>query len=250
MRPLLACLSFGFLTALCLASPSLAAEAPTVMTVPGKLIYAEDFKADLPSPAGSTAHYASGFQGWRRNVVARGGQWHVADGVLTGRENPDGNHPATASYGFDFKDIVVTCELRLNDVPLLTDKTKGFRARHIQLRTTDAKDYVCGLSISPTGWNIAKLDNDHGGPDKSVPLGNVATPIKLGEWNTVVFEVLGDELTVTVNGKTLTGRHPLIGTAKHSVMFVTGAEGSMRNLRIWEAAAKPDWPQKRAEIGR
>lgn len=238
------------LTSLSLALSAFAGEVTPVMTTPGRLIYAEDFKADLPSPAGSTAHYASGFQGWRRNVVARGGQWTVADGVYTGRENPDGNHPATTSYGFDFKDVIVSCELRMNDVPLLTDKAKGFRTRGVQLRATDAKDYVCGVSITPSGWSIAKLDNDHAGPDKSVPLGAIITPLKVGEWHTVVFEILGDEMTVTVNGRTLTGRHPLIATEKHSVMFVAGAESSVRNLRIREASAKAGWAQKRAELGK
>jgi len=220
------------------------AELPaTLMTKPGKLIYEENFTKPLPPPVGSTANFASGFKGWRCNVVERGGHWEVAEDVFTGSENPKVSHPATASYGFDFKNVIIQCEVRLNDVPLEGRKTRSF-----SIRTTDDKDYVCSILLNESGMRIQKDDNDHAGPDKAVPLGQLKAPIKLGEWQQVTFEILGDEMVGTLNGKSLTGMHPLITTQKRSVMFVSGVVGSVRNLKIWEAEANPDWAKNKAKL--
>lgn len=220
------------------------AELPaTLMTKRGKLIYEENFAKPLPPPVGSTANFASGFKGWRCNVVERGGHWEVAEGVFTGSENPKVSHPATASYGFDFKNVVIQCEVRLNDVPL-----EGRKARSFSIRTTDDKDYVCSILLNESGMRIQKDDNDHAGPDKAVPLGQLKTPIKLGERQQVTFEILGDEMVGTLNGKSLTGNHPLITSQKRSVMFVSGVVGSVRNLKIWEAEANPDWAKNKAKL--
>ena len=215
----------------------------TLMTTRGKLIYSEDFAKDLPPCTGSTARFASGFAGWRFNVEKRGGHWDVVDGTFKGAENAEHKHPATASWGFDFKDAVIQCEVRLNDVA-----PEGRKNRYFNLRTTDTKDYVCSIILSESGMKIQKDDNDHAGPDVAVPLGQLKTPLKLGEWQTIVMEVLGDEMVGTLNGKSLTGRHSLIASDKKSIMFVSGTECSVRNLRIWEAAANPDWAKKKEAL--
>jgi hypothetical protein len=71
----------------------------------------------LPPPEGSTARFASGFKGWRFNVESRGGHWDIVDATFRGTENVNHMHPATASIGFDFKDVVISCQVRLHDVP-------------------------------------------------------------------------------------------------------------------------------------
>jgi hypothetical protein len=215
----------------------------TLMTKPGKLLVSEDFTKPLPPPEGSTAQFASGFKGWRCNVVPKGGHWEVADGAFKGTENPEMHHPATASIGFDFKNVIITCEVRMHDVPL-----DGRTNRFFAVRTTDAKDYVCSIFLNESGMRIQKDDNDHGGPDVAVPLGALKAPIPLGEWQKITFEILGDEMVGTLNGQSLTGQHPLIGSEKHSVMFVSGVEGSVRHLRIWEAEPNPDWAKVRSTL--
>jgi hypothetical protein len=205
----------------------------TVLAKPGKLLVSEDFAKQPPPPEGSTASFASGFRGWRCNVVMRGGWWNAIDGAFRGMENPEGHHPATASIGFDFKDVIIQCEVRMHDVPM-----DGRPTRMFMVRTADEKDYVCSIIFNEKGWRIQKDDNDHGGPDKAQPLGQMETPIKLGEWQKVTFEILGDEMVATVNGQTLRGRHPLIASSKKSIMFVAGVEGSVRHLRVWEAERK------------
>ena len=215
----------------------------TLMTKPGKLLVSEDFTKPLPPPEGSTAMFASGFKGWRCNVVPRGGHWEVVDGMFRGTENPEMHHPATASIGFDFKDVVISCEVRMHNVPL-----DGRKGRSLAIRTTDNKDYVCSILLNETGMRIQKDDNDHAGPDVAVPLGALKTPIPLDEWQKVTFEILGDEMVGTLNGKSLTGEHPLIGEQKRSVMFVSGVEGAVRHLLIWEAAPNPDWAKNKLTL--
>ena len=226
-------------------SPPSAADAKpsTLLTTPGKLLLAEDFTAPLPPPEGSTARFASGFKGWRFNVESRGGRWDILDSTFRGTENVDHKHPATASIGFDFQDVVISCQVRLHDVPLDGRKSRGF-----SIRTTDTKDYVCSIMLNPTGMRIQKDDNDHAGPDLAVPLGQLKTPIALGEWQTVVFEILGDEMVGTLNGQSLTGQHPLIASAKKSIMFVSQGEGAARHLRVWEALPNPEWKKNKATL--
>ena len=176
-------------------------------------------------------------------VVPRGGHWEVVDGMFRGTEDPAVHHPATASDGFNFKDVIISCEVRMHNVPL-----DGRKTRFFAVRTCETKDYVCSIFLNEAGMRIQKDDNDHGGPDKAVPLGTIATPIPLDEWQKVTFEILGDEMVGTLNGHSLTGQHPLIGSEKHSVMFVSGVEGAVRHLRVWEALPNPDWAKNKQAL--
>ncbi len=227
----------------CTASAQADEPLPTLMTTRGKLLVQQDFEKPLPPFDGKSNGFASGFKAWRYNSAARGGHWDVVDGTFRGRENPEVKHPATASYGFDFKDVVIQCELKMHDVPM-----EGRPKRYVQVRTTDTKDYICSVSIDEKGFAIRKDDNDHGGPDKPVPLGQTTKPMALEQWHTVVFEILGDEMTVTVDGVSMTGRHPLITSAKCSVMFVAGVESSVRNFKVWEALPNADWAKNKETV--
>lgn len=218
-------------------------DLPTLMTTWGKVLVEQEFEKPLPPFDGKSNGFASGFKAWRYNASERGGHWEVVDGTFKGTENPEVHHPATASYGFDFKDVVIQCELKMLATPL-----DGRPGHYVQVRTTDTKDYVCSVMLNEKSWGIEKDDNDHAGPDKPVPLGRITTPLKLDEWHTVVFEILGEEMVATVDGKSLTGTHPLIGSAKCSVMFVMGGEGAVRHFKVWEATPNPEWAQHKATI--
>jgi hypothetical protein len=150
----------------------------------------------------------------------------LADGVFHGAAIEEAQHPATASYGLDFKNVVIQCELRMDDRLLA-----GRMGHYMMVRTTGLDGYVCSLGLGGNGFRIEK-DDIHGngkhvqqdksdeGPEVLVPLGSYKTPIKFGEWQKVVIEILGEEMVGTVHGHSLTGSHPLIGSDKHSIMFV------------------------------
>ncbi len=224
------------------------------MTLPGRLLASEDFAKPLAPLTGNPDSFASGYTGWRYNKGPRAGAWEIVDGAFHGATNEAAHHPAAATYGLEFKNVVIQCELRMDDVPL-----GGTMGHYMQVRTTGLKGYVCSIGVDRGGLRIQKddlsgggkrlpKDKDEDGPDIRVPLGYFKTPVKLGEWQQVVIEILGEEMVATMNGHSLTGTHPLIGSDKHSVMIDFGASGSVRNFKIWEALPNPEWPKNKATI--
>jgi len=222
----------------------------TLMTLRGKLLVNEDFTPPLAAVTGKPVGFASGFTGWRYNAEPSGGksgQWKLADGCFTGIESPAANHPATASFGFQFSDAIIQCEVRLNDVP-----DEGRKYRSLFVKATDVKDYVIALSIGPGGLFLIPYDAERISPttkqrEKGTTSG-VSTPVKLNEWHTVVLEIKGDEVVGTIDGKSTTLSNPLISIAKHSLMLGAGTEASFRHLRVWEALPNPDWAAAKAAL--
>lgn len=251
-----ALLPFFFVGLLVFTEPLLAADenAPSFMTTRGKLLVSEDFSKPLAPLTGNPDNFASGYSGWRYNLAPRAGAWTLADGAFHGATNAEAHHPAAATYGLEYRDATIECEMRMDEVPL-----GGTMGNYMQIRTTGLKGYVCSTSIDNNGFRIQKDDFTGGGkhtqqdksddgPDVRVPLGSFKTPVKFGEWQKIVFEILGEEMTVTMNGHSLTGTHPLIASDKHSVMFDFGAAGSVRNFKVWEALPNPDWTKTRTVI--
>lgn len=239
------------LSILLLATAAFAEDLPkTFLATRGKLLESEDFAQPLPPLTGKPIGFASGFQGWRYNPgpgTGKGGRWEIAEGAFKGIENPEAHHPATASYGLDFKDAIIQCEVRLDDVP-----DEGRKYRYVQVKATDTKDYVCAVALSAgqlTGrpYDDAKIDPVTK-QRMAGAVSKVAVPVKVGEWHTIVLEIKGDEGVGTVDGKSVTFSDPLVGVDKHSVMFVAGTEGSFRHFRIWEALPNPDWAKNKEAI--
>src|SRR5262249_53996485 len=153
--------------------------------------------------------------------------------------NPEAHHPATASFGIQFQDAIIQCDVRLNDVP-----PDGRQYRSIFVKATDVKDYVCALFLSQSGISGIPYDDTRINPttkqrDKD-PSVTAPLAIKLGEWHTVVVEIKGEEFVGSVDGKSVTFSNPLVGVAKHSVMLGVATEASFRNFRMWEALPNPD----------
>lgn len=219
----------------------------TLMTTRGKLLVSEDFAKPLPPLTGKPVGFASGFEGWRFNTGTKGGKWEQVDGTFKGMENPEAHHPATASFGFQFKDAVIQCDVRLNDVP-----AEGRQYRSLFVKATDAKDYVISLSIGPGGLFLTPYDADRINAttkqrDKG-PTVRAARPVKLGEWHTVVLEIKGEEVVGTLDDKSATLSNPLIAADKHSIMLGASTEASFRNFRVWEALPNPEWPKSKETI--
>ncbi len=222
----------------------------TLVTTRGKLLASEDFAQAPPPFSGKPVGFASGFIGWRYNSSAtggKGGRWEIAKGEFRGIETPGANHPATASFGIPFQNVIIQCEVRLNDVP-----DEGRKYRSLFLKATDTKDYVISLSLGQGGLFLTPYDADKINPTtKQREKGNTVkllTPIKLNEWHTVVLEIQGDEVVGTLDKQSITLSNPLIGTAKHSLMLGAGTEASFRKLRIWEALPNAEWEKNKAKL--
>ena len=238
-------LLFFMLTRLALSS-----DPTTLSTTRSKLLASEDFAA-VPVPfTGKPVGFASGFSGWRYNSSAtggKGGRWEIANGEFRGIETPGANHPATASFGMMFQDVIIQCEVRLNDVP-----DEGRKYRSLFVKATDAKDYVISLSLGQGGLFLTQYDADKINPatkqrEKGTTV-KLLKPIKLNEWHTVVLEIQGDEVVGTLDGQSITLSNPLIGNAKHSIMLGAGTEASFRRLRVWEALPNAEWEKNKAKL--
>jgi hypothetical protein len=222
----------------------------TLLTERGKLIYSEDFTQPLPPFTGKPIGFATGFLGWHYNAgpaPSHGGVWTIADGIFTGTESLDAHHPATASYGIEFKDAIIQCDVRLDDVP-----DEGRKSRYVQIKLTDVKEYIVVVSLGQGGLTARPCDDAHINPVnhqrmEGTPV-RVATPGKLGEWHTVVLEVKGDEAVATLDGKSATFSDPIVGWDKHSIMLVAGTQGSFRHFRVWEALPNPDWAKSKEAL--
>jgi hypothetical protein len=219
----------------------------TQMTERGKLLLSEDFTKPLEPFTGKPVGFASGFSGWRYGGSLRGGHWEVMNGVFTGSENPEGRHPATASYGIQFKDAIIQIDMRLDDAP-----ANGRANRYAQLKATDTKDYVCVLTLGQGGLTGRPYDDAQINPATKQRMEGwralAAATVNLGEWHTVVLEIKGEECVGSFDGKSITFGDPLIGADKHSIMLIAGTESSFRNLRLWEALPNPDWPKNKEAI--
>ena len=223
---------------------------PTLMTTRGKLLASEDF-AQVPPPfTGKPLGFASGYTGWRYNSSATGGKsgrWEIANGEFRGIETPGAKHPATASFGIQYQDVIIQCEVRLNGVP-----DEGRQYRSLFIKATDTKDYVIAMNVGPGGLFLIPYDADKISPttkqrDKG-PSTRVAKNVKLNEWHTVVLEIKGDEAVGTLDGQSTTVSNPLIAAAKHSLMLGASTEASFRHLRVWEALPNAAWPANKAKL--
>lgn len=222
----------------------------TLMTTRGKLLVSEDFAQTPPPFTGKPAGFASGFEGWRYNAgpsTGKSGKWKLESGCFTGIESPDAHHPATASLGMTFKDVIIQCEVRLDDVP-----AEGRLYRSLFVKATDAKDYVISLSVGLGGLFLTPYDATKINPttkqrDKG-PVEKVLKPLKLNEWHSVVLEIRGDEVVGTLDGQSATLSNPLIATDKHSIMLGAGTQASFRHLRVWEALPNAEWAATKAKL--
>lgn len=238
------------LLSLLLSSLAMAGDPATLMTTRGRLLASEDFAAPPAPFTGKPLGFASGFSGWRYNSGSSGGKsgrWEVANDEFRGIETPGANHPATASFGISYQNVIIQCEVRLNDVP-----DEGRKYRSLFVKATDAKDYVISLSLGQGGLFLTPYDADKINPatkqrEKGATV-KLLKPIKLNEWHTVVLEIQGDEVVGTLDTDSITLSNPLIGTAKHSLMLGAGTEASFRKLRVWEALPNAEWEKNKAAL--
>ena len=118
------------------------------------------------------------------------------------------------------------------------------------LSINGAKDHACRLVMTPTAFVVQKDDRDHEGPDKAVVFQRVTTPLKAGEWHTLVIEILGKEMLATIDGeKAGYGENDRIADPKANVgLTVTGEAVSFRNVHVWEAQPNPDWAANKSKL--
>lgn len=219
----------------------------TLMTQRGKLLASEDFTKPLAPFTGLPVGFASGFNGWRYNIKPKAGKWEQTDGIFKGIELAESHHPATASYGIQYKDAIIQCEVRLDNVP-----ADGRKHRTVFVNVTDTTDYLFQLSVGIGGVFLTPFDAARINPATKQRERGISAkallPVKLDAWHTLVIEIKGEEAVGTLDGRSITVSNPLIGSGKHSVMIGASTQGSFRNFRVWEALPNPDWPKNKQTL--
>lgn len=227
MKPLPSRLLFVaalFLTALCASGEPVTANAP-VLNVPA----GEPFAPDLGKPLGGE---------WK--VVK--GTWTAAGGELRGDEVPADKHSAVLWHPGKVESLILTCEFRLGNAGTFY---VGF----------DGQKHVGRLVVRA---GSAGLFEDSPDPDPkpgvkqaSKPLMTHAVKIKNDEWVPLTLEIRGDEMAALVAGVQLKGQHPYLATPKERFWFAVGGTGlHIRNLKVWDAKANPEWPALKAQFSK
>ena len=213
-----------FLTVLCASGRLVPATAPMLNVAVG-----EPFAPDFAKPLGAE---------W--NVVK--GTWTTESGELRGDEVPADKHAAVLWHPGKIEALIISCEFRLGKAGTFYTGFDG--TRHVGRLVVRAGS-VGLYEDSPDP------DLKPGEKSKSHPLATFATKLKQDEWYPLKLEIRGDEMAALVAGVQLKAQHAYLATPKERFWFAVGGAGlCIRNLKVWNAQANPDWPNLKGSFGK
>lgn len=193
----------------------------TLLTERGKLLLADD----LDRPLGPD---------WKPNR----GTWAIVDGALRGTERKEDNHAAVLRRALKGHDFVYQFSFKFDG------------ASRIGLNVDETGGHCCLAAITPQGFTVIRAARANDKNDKRVLLDTDRTPIKPGDWHTLVFEVQGKSVLASVAGTAVAfGDHAAIDVDKGSfAISVSGDSASFKNFRVWEATPSKDWEATRTRL--
>ncbi|WP_158264954.1 family 16 glycoside hydrolase [Blastopirellula marina] len=223
-------LTFALLVAVCLASPSLAAEPTppqTQLCQPTKLISHEQF-----DQASAFAGKGPGVNGWRAGI----GEWTIVDGAAVEKserpseKRPNG-HEAVCEHVTDLGDLVLSAEFRLGTSPQV-----GFVCRD----TNQPNHHLGRVVITPTAIWIQKMSGI-AKETRREELIRIAAKVDPEAWHTVTVEVCGDRWNAQIDDVTIEAEHERFADRKGRVGFVARGDGAQfRNVKLYEARPIPN----------
>ncbi len=196
----------------------------TVMCERGEQLFRDDF--DATTPPGAWSGFSSG-------------EWTSAEGML--RVTYKGGHSLYHEQPMQVTDIVMQMSFLLAEgVGTLTMGMEGGPTGHC-LRWNFHHDAV----------DIQRMPGV--GKDGHDQIDSVRTRLEPGRWYTMVMELCGTEMAVTIDESVLLyGRADGIDCSKHSVVLGAdagdGHYGWFAHCAVWRATLKRDWPQKREVV--
>lgn len=199
-----------------------ATDAKPRMTERGKLLFGDDLTRPFDKE-------------WK---TAKG-KWEIVDGAMRGCELKEDMHGAVSRHNVEFHNAVIQFSFKLDG------------ARVTSLSINGAKGHVCRVLIRPDGFTVQKDDQDgKNGPDTAARLGTCTTPIKSGEWHTMLLEINGKEMLATLDGKHFSyGEHAAVDKPKANIGLTVGGESvSFKDLRVWDASPSKEWVKEKAKL--
>ncbi len=207
-------------------APKPPTEAPaTLLAQAEKLVGADDLTKSSPASL------------WKITK----GRWERNDLGMTGAENPADRHNAIVRLPVKLTDFVVAFDVRLDG------------AASFAFTINNAKEHLARVIVAPTYVSLRRDDYDGDGPEKAFTLFTKPTPNEAGTWHNVVFEMVGDTVVLTVDGKTSGwGADPayLKDIRANPSFHIDGATATVRNFRLWTAKAEPKatWAGQRGSL--
>lgn len=200
----------------------LATDSKPRMTERGKLLFSDDL--DKP---------------FSKEWKTAKGKWEIVSGAMRGSELKEDMHGAVSRHAVSFQSAIIQFSFKIDG------------ARVTSLSINGEKGHICRVLMRPNGFTVQKDDQDgKNGPDTAAQLGTCETPIKAGEWHTMMLEIHGKEMLATLDGKyTAYGEHAAIDKPKANIGLTVGGESvSFKNLRVWGATANKEWEKERVNF--
>jgi hypothetical protein len=203
------------------------------LSKPGKLLHKEDFgSAELPE------HFREG-----------AGAWKIVDGTLRGRQRAEDNHTAfrkiyldhyNAIYEYDMKmegdgftRLMINWDLvHVSKGEIHYDKAQVFKIKEKGKREQMARQNR-DQGLDPLQGNYDEATH---------AINEISLNLKEGEWYHVVFESVGDRLSLQIDGKIVIGQHIGLTEKKDNFGFQAGGlEGYVfiDNVLVREAIPLP-----------
>lgn len=228
MRPTLSALLLSLASLGAADAPKVLTEAPaTLLAQTDKLVGADEMTKGSPALA------------WKITK----GRWERTSLGTSGAELPADKNNAVLRLPVKLESFVLAFEVRLDG------------AASLAFTINNAKEQLARVIIAPTHVSLRRDDYDGSGPEKAFTLFTQPTAIDAGTWHTVVFEMVGDTVALTVDGK-ISGWGSEPAYAKeiraNPGFHIDGTFATVRNVRLWTAKPepKPTWAEKRGALPR
>ena len=207
-------------------------QADLEMTKKGKLLLKEDFDgSDLPEL-----------------FTVGVGEWEIVNNTLRGRRLVKDNHTAFRKIFLDHQDVIYQFDLKLEGNGY-SQILINYDLSHIAkcVTKTDSIE-IFKVYEGKKRRQMAELGHDQGldpmkgqWEEKTFAMDAAEVNLETAKWYRVTIEMIGDRLSLYVDGKRVSGKH--IGIAERKTNFgfqAGGLEGYAYydNIRVWEAVKK------------
>ncbi len=230
------------------AEPRTDTALPVVLATRGKLILDDDGSKDRGGKTTST--FDSGVK-----VRAGAGTWNKVDNSNIWRStwNRRGHVPVMAYQGITSNNLVIEVTFRYGSI------TEDWQHQCFRI-AVDQRPKIVGHVVS--AWANPNNDFIESGfllqhirktPTKEIIedllLDHQPLKIKAEKWYTAILEVVDDEALFRMDNHIAYAQAEEISLPKNLVSLTMGSTWhEIKRVRIWEAAANPDWKQQKTQV--
>jgi hypothetical protein len=229
-----------------IVSPAIGDDSKALLSTPTAVLFSDTFERES---LGDT------WQASQRSFAIR-------DGVMTGGMRDQATHPAIAKVSTNFRDIALRFSFRFDgaksfNIVFNDINEKSVHSGHVARMTVSPNKLT--LTDDKTGLMSLEWVHKRNDPQFKNAVDQVreekshAFPFnwQTGQWYTLLMEVVGDEVLVSIDGKPA-GYIRCAGfghPTKTSFHFsISGRDLCVDNLTAWKAEPNPEWNRRRDAV--